>query len=94
MSDQIDYMGVSREEFSRLLHNKMILSMAIRACLKEAEGMDLGSIGECLELEEDGMTVRSLELSDPDRQFEGMLDNVFRLRIPGEKEVLLVFNKG
>ncbi len=94
MEDQKISKGVSREEFRTLLHDKMILSLAIKACVKEAKDMDPKSISECLELEEDGMTVRSVELDDSRGHFEGMLDNVFRLRIPGKSEILVVFNKG
>jgi hypothetical protein len=40
------------------------------------------------------MTVKNVELDDPSGQYEGMLDNVYRLRIPGKSEILVVFNKG
>ncbi len=94
MEDQNISKGVSSEEFSALLHNKMILSVAIKACVEEAKDMDPRSICDCLEVEEDGMTVKDVELDEPDEHYEGLLDNVFRLRIPGKSEILVVFNKG
>ncbi len=94
MEDKDYSKGVSSEEFTALLHNKTILSMAVRACVKEAKDMDLESIGECLELEDDGTTVKSVKIADERKCYEGMLDNVFRLRIPDKGEILVVFNKG
>jgi len=94
MEDRNESKGVDRKEFSALLRNKMILSVAIRSCIREAASMDPRAICDCLELEEDGMTVKNVELDDPSGQYEGMLDNVYRLRIPGKSEILVVFNKG
>ncbi len=94
MDDKVFSEGVSKDEFTALMHNKTILSMAIKACVKDAKDMGLESIGECLELEEDGTTVRGVEINDARGCYEGLLDNVFRLRIPDKGEILVVFNKG
>ncbi|MBR6204533.1 MAG: hypothetical protein IKQ60_05715 [Candidatus Methanomethylophilaceae archaeon] len=47
-----------------------------------------------MELEEDGESAISLKPSGSDKRCEGLLDNVFRLRIPGKGEIILVLNKG
>ncbi len=86
--------GASKEEFEALVHNKRVLSLVIKACVEDAKDMDLWSIADCLELEEDGESVISLEPSGSDKRCEGLLDNVFRLRIPGKREIILVLNKG
>ncbi len=55
--------------------------------------MDLGSIERCLELEGDG-TVRGVDMDIRDNDFAPLLQNVFRLRLPGRKDVIVVLNRG
>ena len=79
-------------DFKRIVHNTDILSNVIGALVSELRGKDIEFIKECVSPE--GLTRRSgleTEMHNDSGEYV-VMDNLFSIAIPGEKEIGIMLN--
>ena len=81
------------DNFKWNMHDSYILSAVLKGCVDELQDKDDEFIRSCLEIGADGRRVigRNTE-STSDAHGSIRMDNVFDVRIPGEREISIILN--